>query len=47
MAISRVFIRDVGALVSYDHAESEEDDRGAAFVDRILRGAKSADLPVE
>jgi putative ABC transport system substrate-binding protein len=47
MATSRAFIREVGALVSYDNVESEEDDRGAAFVDRILRGAKPADLPVE
>jgi putative ABC transport system substrate-binding protein len=47
MATSRAFIREIGALVSYDNLESEEDDRGAAFVDRILRGAKPADLPVE
>ena len=44
---ARVFIWEVGALVSYDNAASEEDERGAAFVDRILRGARPADLPVE
>jgi putative ABC transport system substrate-binding protein len=47
MATSRAFIQEVGALVSYDNVKSEEDDRGAAFVDRILRGARPADLPVE
>ncbi len=36
--VSRVYIREVGALVSYDPIESEENERGAAFIDRILRG---------
>jgi len=44
---SRVHIRETGALVSYDPIDSEEMERGASFVDRILRGAKPADLPVE
>ena len=45
--VSRDFIREDGALVSYDRLESEEDERGATFVDRILRGARPAELPVE
>jgi putative ABC transport system substrate-binding protein len=38
---------EAGALVSYAHAEAEQYQRNAAFVDRILRGAKPADLPIE
>ena len=45
--VSHDFIREDGALVSYDRLESEEYQRGASFIDRILRGAKPADLPVE
>jgi ABC-type uncharacterized transport system substrate-binding protein len=45
--VSRDFIHEVGALVAYNHLESEEDERGAAMIDRILRGARPADLPVE
>ena len=45
--VSRDFIRETGALVAYDRLESEEDERGAAMIDRILRGASPADLPVE
>ena len=44
---SRIYIRETGALVSYDPLEAEEDERAASFVDRILRGAKPAELPVE
>ena len=36
-----------GALVVYATSEAERDRRNAAFVDRILRGAKPADLPIE
>jgi putative ABC transport system substrate-binding protein len=36
-----------GALASYTHSEAETGRRYAAFVDRILRGAKPADLPIE
>ena len=36
-----------GALISYGPLQSEEDRRRAGFIDRILRGAKPADLPVE
>jgi len=41
------FVREAGALASYSFAESEPDRRTAYYVDRILRGAKPADLPVE
>ncbi len=38
---------EAGALVSYGGNGAEESQRYAAFVDRILRGAKPADLPIE
>ena len=38
---------EAGALVSYNHSYAEMHQRYAAFVDRILRGAKPADLPIE
>ena len=38
---------EAGALVSYAATGAEIDQRYAAFVDRILRGAKPADLPIE
>ena len=38
---------EAGALVFYVHSRAEQDHRYAAFVDRILRGAKPADLPIE
>ena len=38
---------EAGALVSYAASDAEQDQRYAAFVDRILRGAKPADLPIE
>jgi putative ABC transport system substrate-binding protein len=38
---------EAGALVSYEGTDAERNQRYAAFVDRILRGAKPADLPVE
>lgn len=40
-------VRDAGILASYTPARSEENQRVASYVDRILRGAKPADLPVE
>jgi ABC-type uncharacterized transport system substrate-binding protein len=38
---------EAGALVSYAATDAENEERYAAFVDRILRGAKPADLPIE
>ncbi len=38
---------EAGALVSYRNTQAEQDQRQAAFIDRILRGAKPADLPIE
>ena len=38
---------DAGALLTYGNTLPEQYQRQAAFVDRILRGAKPADLPIE
>ena len=38
---------DAGALLSYEAIVSDQFVRMASFIDRILRGAKPADLPVE
>ena len=39
--------REAGALASYFSTSGESDRRTAYYIDRILRGAKPADLPVE
>jgi len=46
LAADKVML-EAGALVSYAHTDEEQYQRNAAFVDRILRGAKPADLPIE
>ena len=46
MAQRKTVLED-GALIAYDHTITEENYRNAAFIDRILRGAKPADLPIE
>jgi len=38
---------NAGSLVTYSASPTEMGRRGAAFVDRILRGARPADLPIE
>jgi putative ABC transport system substrate-binding protein len=38
---------DAGGLISYGPSTVAASRRAAAFVDKILRGAKPADLPVE
>jgi putative ABC transport system substrate-binding protein len=38
---------DPGGLLAYSIDENDQLERFAAFVDRVLRGAKPADLPVE
>ena len=38
---------EVGALAYFGPSDAEGKERYAAFIDRILRGAKPADLPIE
>ena len=38
---------DAGALVAYEAVMADQLERMATFIDRILRGAKPAELPVE
>lgn len=47
MAEAPFLVRDAGALISYANTDAEESSRAARYVDRILRGAKPADIPVE
>jgi putative ABC transport system substrate-binding protein len=46
MSEDRAFV-DVGGLVSYTSSDGANGRRTAYFVDRILKGANPADLPVE
>ena len=40
------FVREAGALIAYTRSQVEHDRLLAEYIDRILRGAKPADLPV-
>jgi len=47
MAEQLPMVLEAGALAAYSTTQAEEDRRAASYIDRILRGAKPADLPVE
>jgi putative tryptophan/tyrosine transport system substrate-binding protein len=47
MADASEMARGAGALIAYSTTLVEQDRRRAEYIDRILRGAKPADLPVQ
>ena len=46
-AVSHKLLLEAGGLLSYTISRAESYRRNAAFVDKILHGAKPADLPIE
>ena len=47
MAEQPDLVHDAGVLISYSAVLKEINNRRASYIDRILRGAKPADLPIE
>ena len=47
MADDSAMVRDAGVLIAYSTTQVERVRRLADYIDRILRGAKPADLPVQ
>ena len=47
MAENQSMVRESGALITYGRSQVEEDRLHAEYIDRILRGARPADLPVQ
>lgn len=47
MAQHRDIVTEAGALFSYQWSPTEHDRMRAEYIDRILRGARPADLPVQ
>jgi len=47
MVDDTAMVREAGALIAYGYLQMEEDRVRAENIDRILRGAKPADLPVQ
>jgi putative ABC transport system substrate-binding protein len=45
--VDRDEVLEAGGLLSYSFSVTELQRRGVAFIDKILRGAKPGDLPVE
>jgi len=46
MVADRDMVED-GGLVSYTYSGAERERRVAYFIDKVLRGARPADLPIE